>query len=107
MTHNSSTYIYESGASETVTLYRGPLTPDGKALLTIRYDDTLAADCYVDLAWLHNRAAQLHQNRPRVRKHNNWWRIFLGGHPTLDHYTSAATANNAAARLAAKEAAWR
>ncbi len=47
--------------------------------------------------------------RPLVRKRSGWWRIFIGhSHHTLpDHYTSAATANNAATRLAAKENAWR
>ena len=45
--------------------------------------------------------------RPLVRKIGHWWRICYHGHPTLDHYTSAATANNAAVRYAAKEAAWR
>ena len=46
--------------------------------------------------------------RPLTRKIGGWWRICYHGHPTLpDHYTSAATANNAATRLAAKENAWR
>ena len=40
--------------------------------------------------------------RPLVRKIGDWWRICYHGHPTPDHYTSAATANNAAVRLAAK-----
>ena len=42
--------------------------------------------------------------RPLTRKIGGWWRICYHGHPTLpDHYTSAATANNAAAvRLANK-----
>ena len=47
--------------------------------------------------------------RPLVRKRSGWWRIFIGhsSHTLPDHYTSAATANNAAVRLAAKETAWR
>ena len=45
--------------------------------------------------------------RPLVRHWCGWWRICYHNHPTPDHYTSAATANNAAARLAAKENAWR
>lgn len=45
--------------------------------------------------------------RPLVRKIGHWWRICYHDQPTPDHYTSAATANNAATRLAAKEAAWR
>ena len=46
--------------------------------------------------------------RPLARKIGGWWRVCYHGHPTPDHYTSAATANNAAAvRLAAKETAWR
>ena len=45
--------------------------------------------------------------RPLTRKIGDWWRICYHDHPTPDHYTSAATANNAATRLAAKEAALR
>ena len=45
--------------------------------------------------------------RPLVRKIGGWWRICYRGHPTPDHYTSAATENNAAVRLAGKENAWR
>ena len=45
--------------------------------------------------------------RPLVRKIGGWWRICYHDQPTPDHYTSAATANNAAVRLAAKETAWR
>ena len=42
--------------------------------------------------------------RPLVRHWCGWWRIFIGhSHHTLpDHYTSAATANNAAVRYANK-----
>ena len=41
--------------------------------------------------------------RPLVRKIGGWWRICYHDQPTPDHYTSAATANNAAAvRLANK-----
>ena len=45
--------------------------------------------------------------RPLTRKIGGWWRICYHDQPTPDHYTSAATANNAATRLAAKENAWR
>lgn len=45
--------------------------------------------------------------RPLVRKIGDWWRICYHNHALPDHYTSAAHANNAAARLAAKENAWR
>lgn len=45
--------------------------------------------------------------RPLVRKIGDWWRICYHDRPTPDHYTSAATANNAAVRLAGKENAWR
>ena len=45
--------------------------------------------------------------RPLARKIGGWWRICYHGHPTPGHYTSAATANNAAVRHAAKETAWR
>ena len=45
--------------------------------------------------------------RPLTRKIGGWWRICYHDHPTPDHYTSAATANNAAARHVAKENAWR
>ena len=45
--------------------------------------------------------------RPLVRKIGGWWRICYHGHPTPDHYTSAARAHDAAVRLAAKETAWR
>ena len=47
--------------------------------------------------------------RPLVRHWCGWWRIFIGhsGHALPDHYTSAATANNAAVRLTGKRNAWR
>ena len=47
--------------------------------------------------------------RPLIRKHHGWWRIFIGhtNHALPDYYTSAAHANNAAQRLAAKETAHR
>ena len=47
--------------------------------------------------------------RPFVRKHGTWWRIFVGrsDYALGDYYTSAATAHDAATRLAAKENAWR
>ena len=44
--------------------------------------------------------------RPLTRKIGGWWRICYHDHPTPDHYTSAATANNAA-RHAAKGSALR
>ena len=42
--------------------------------------------------------------RPLTRKRSGWWRIFIGhsSHTLPDHYTSAATANNAAVRHANK-----
>ena len=47
--------------------------------------------------------------RPHARKRSGWWRIFIGhtNYALGDHYTSAATANDAATRHAAKENAWR
>ena len=45
--------------------------------------------------------------RPPTRKIGGWWRICCHGHPTPDHYTSAARAHDAAVRLAGKENAWR
>ena len=46
--------------------------------------------------------------RPLARKIGGWWRICYHGHPTPDHYTSAATANDdAAVRLTGKRNAWR
>ena len=40
--------------------------------------------------------------RPLTRKIGDWWRICYRVDPTPDHYTSAATANNAAIRHANK-----
>ena len=45
--------------------------------------------------------------RPFVRKIGHWWRICYHNHALPDHYTSAATANNAAVRLTGKRNAWR
>ena len=45
--------------------------------------------------------------RPLARKIGGWWRICYHDHPAADHYTSAATANNAAVRLTGKRNAWR
>ena len=59
MNDETSTYTYESGAQETVTLLRGRLTPTGYALLKIAYSDGRKSDCYVNLAWLRDRADQL------------------------------------------------
>lgn len=59
MAAETSTYIYDSGAEETVALRRGPATPTGHALLKIAYSDGETSDCYVDLAWLRDRADQL------------------------------------------------
>ena len=59
MTTERSTYTYDSGAQETVTLRRNTITPRGHALLKIEHSSGLVADCYVDLAWLRDRADQL------------------------------------------------
>ena len=59
MTTERSTYTYDSGAQETVTLRRNTITPRGHALLKIAHSDSEVADCYVDLAWLRDRADQL------------------------------------------------
>ena len=59
MTAESSTHTYESGVQETVTLRRGPATPHDCALLKITYSDGEIADCYVNTAWLRDRADQL------------------------------------------------
>src|SRR5699024_12509278 len=59
MTAESSTHTYESGVQETVTLRRGPATPHDCALLKITYSDGEIADCYVNTAWLRDRAEQL------------------------------------------------
>ena len=59
MTTESSTHTYKSGARETVTLFRGGLDPYGCAILKITHSNGEIADCYVDLAWLRDRADQL------------------------------------------------
>ena len=59
MTTETSTYTYDSGAQETVTLSRGPATPHGHALLQISYSDGRRADCYVNTAWLRDRVNDL------------------------------------------------
>ena len=59
MTTERSTYTYKDGAQETVTLRRNTITPRGHALLKIEHSSGLVADCYVDLAWLRDRADQL------------------------------------------------
>ena len=64
MTTERSTYTYDSGAQETVTLRRNAITPRGHALLKIEHSSGLVADCYVDLAWLRDRADQLARQRP-------------------------------------------
>ena len=47
--------------------------------------------------------------RPLVRKHGRWWRIFIGHSDYMlgNYYTTNTLAHDAAARLAAKETAWR
>ena len=55
MTTEHSTYTYEHGEQETVTLKRGPATPHGHALLKITYHDGEVADTYVNTAWLRDR----------------------------------------------------
>ena len=55
MTTEHSTYTDETGAHETVTLRRGPLTPHGHAVLKIEYSDGETLDCYVNTAWLRDR----------------------------------------------------
>ena len=74
MTDKTSTYIYDGGAEETVTLSRGRLTPAGHALLKISCSDGRRADCYVDLAWLRDRADQLARQRPEGAER---WEDFL------------------------------
>ena len=59
MTAESSTHTYESGVQETVTLRRGPAAPHDCALLKITYSDGEIADCYVNTAWLRDRADHL------------------------------------------------
>ena len=74
MTTESSTYTYDSGAQETVTLRRNAITPRGHALLKIEHSSGLVADCYVDLAWLRDRADQLARQRPEGAER---WEDFL------------------------------
>ena len=74
MTTERSTYTYDSGAQETVTLSRGPATPHGHALLKIAHSDSEVADCYVDLAWLRDRADHLARQRPEGAER---WEDFL------------------------------
>ena len=70
MTTERSTYTYKDGAQETVTLRRNAITPRGHALLLISYSDGRRADCYVDLAWLRDRADQL-ADTPRPLTHDD------------------------------------
>ena len=70
MTAESSTHTYESGVQETVTLRRGPATPHDCALLKITYSDGEIADCYVNTAWLRDRADQL-TDTPRPLTHDD------------------------------------
>ena len=63
MTTEHSTYTYEGGEQETVTLTRGPVTPHGHALLIIEYSDGQAVDCYVNTAWLRDRLDDLGEPR--------------------------------------------
>ena len=74
MTTESSTHTYESGVQETVTLRRGPATPHDCALLKITYSDGEIADCYVNTAWLRDRADQLARQRPEGAER---WEDFL------------------------------
>ena len=70
MTAESSTHTYESGVQETVTLRRGPATPHDCALLKITYSDGEIADCYVNTAWLRDRADHL-ADTPRPLAHDD------------------------------------
>lgn len=63
MTTEHSTYTYEGGVQETVTLKRGPATPPGHALLKIEYSDGQIVDCYVNTAWLRDRLNDLGEPR--------------------------------------------
>ena len=74
MTTERSTYTYEDGVQETVTLRRSHITPRGHALLQISCSDGRRADCYVDLAWLRDRADQLARQRPEGAER---WEDFL------------------------------
>lgn len=59
MTAEHSTYTYETGEQETVTLKRGPATPHGHAVLKVEYSDGQVVDCYVNTAWLRDRLNDL------------------------------------------------
>ena len=74
MTTERSTYTYKDGEQETVTLRRSTITPRGHALLQISYSDGRRADCYVDLAWLRDRADHLTRQRPEGAER---WEDFL------------------------------
>ena len=74
MTTERSTYTYVDGAQETVTLRRNAITPRGHALLLISYSDGRRTDCYVDLAWLRDRADHLARQRPEGAER---WEDFL------------------------------
>src|SRR5699024_3190268 len=75
MTAESSTHTYESGVQETVTLRRGPATPHDCALLKITYSDGEIADCYVNTAWLRDRADHLTDTpRPLARERLDGWK---------------------------------
>ena len=64
MATEHSTYTYEGGMQETVTLKRGIADPHGHALLRINYSDGRIADCYVNTAWLRDRLNDLGEPRP-------------------------------------------
>lgn len=64
MTTEHSTYTYESGAQETVTLTRGPATPHGHAVLKIKPSIGRIVDCYVNTAWLRDRLNDLGEPCP-------------------------------------------
>ena len=59
MAAETSTYIYDGGAEETVALRRSTITPRGHALLQVSYSDGRRADCYVNTAWLRDRLNDL------------------------------------------------
>lgn len=80
MTTEHSTYTDDGVTQETVTLLRGPYTPTGHALLKITSSDGRKADCYVDTAWLRDRAEQIIQERPKGAE---YWEDFLID--SLDH----------------------
>lgn len=64
MTTEHSTYTYEGGAQETVTLTRGRATPPGHAVLRIKYSEGRVVDCYVNTAWLRDRLDDLGEPCP-------------------------------------------